>query len=34
MRTGHPFLTLKILLSFYRRAKILAEYLNDQKIKI
>lgn len=30
-RTGHPYLTLKILLSLYRRVRKLAEYQGKQK---
>lgn len=30
-RTGHPFITLKILLSFYRRLRKLAEFKNNGK---
>ena len=30
-RTGHPYRTLKILLSFYRRIRILARYQNSNK---
>ena len=31
-RTGHPYKTLKILMSFYRRVRILAEYQNLGKV--
>jgi hypothetical protein len=30
-RTGHPFITLKILLSYYRRLRKLAEYQSKGK---
>jgi hypothetical protein len=30
-RTGHPFITLKILLSYYRRLRKLAEYYSEGK---
>jgi len=32
-RTGHPYITLKILLSLYRRVRTIAQYLDTGKAK-